>query len=218
MNPEILAAWMRRQGHFVVRTDSSYWYSAGPRVLQAFPYHWQIRPSEEEVRQLMKRYGILAIRYSTPIDHPNGMVSYHVVLHHPYTLDGLKSQTRNGIKRGLNYFNVEQISFERLATDGWLLQQDTLRRQGRLKSMSRAEWERLCRSSDGLPGFEAWAATKDRKLAAAMIICRIDDTFNVPHALSHSKYLREHVNNVLFYTVSCELLGREGIREIFFAV
>lgn len=218
MNPETFAEWMRRQGHLVVRSESSYWHSAGLRCLQAFPYHWQIRPSEAEIRHLMKEHRILALRYSTPIDHPDGLISYHVVLHHPYTLEDLKSQARNGIKRGLKCFTVEQISFERLATEGWLLQQDTLDRQNRLRSMRRAEWERICRSADGLSGFEAWAATKDHELAAALIICRIEDTFNVPYALSHRKYLREHVNNALFHAVSCEMLGREGIREIFFTV
>ena len=218
MNPETFAEWLRRQGHLVVRTDSSYWYSAGPRVLQAFPYHWQIRPSEEEIRALMKDRGIFALRYSTPIDYPNGSVSYHIALRHPYTMDGLNSKARNGVKRGLKCFNVEQISFERLAMEGWLLQEDTLCRQNRLGCMTQAEWEQLCRSADGLPGFEAWAATADSNLAAALIICRINDVFNVPYALSHRDYLREHVNNALFYTVSCEMLGRECIREIFFTV
>lgn len=218
MNPETFAEWLRRQGHHVVRTDSSYWYSAGPRTLQAFPYHWQIRPSEEEICDLMKEHNFFALRYSTPIDYPHGRVSYHVVLRRPYTLEGLKSKARNGVKRGLKSFNVEQISFERLATEGWHLQEDTLCRQNRSQCMTQVEWERICRSAEDLPGFEAWAATTDSDLAAALIICRLDDVFNVPYALSHHKYLREHVNNALFYTVSCEMLGREGIRELFFAV
>ena len=37
MNSETFAEWLRRQGHRVYRTASSYWYEAGPRVLQAFP-------------------------------------------------------------------------------------------------------------------------------------------------------------------------------------
>ena len=115
MNPETFAEWMRRQGHPVFRTHSSYWYSAGPRVLQAFPYHWLIRPGEEEVRELMLEHGIVALRYSTPMDFPGGKVSYHIVLHNPYNMETLKSQARNGVKRGLNACGIEQIPFERLA-------------------------------------------------------------------------------------------------------
>lgn len=218
MNSEIFAEWMRRQGHQVYRTASSYWYDAGPRVLQAFPYHWLITPDEKEIRDLMLRHGIAALRYSTPLDFSNGMVSYHVVLHKPYELGMLRSQARNGVKRGLEHFKVEQISFERLTTEGWVLQQDTLARQDRLRSMTREEWERLCRSADGLPGFEAWAALSNNELAGAVIICRIDDVFNVPYAMSHSRFLGDHVNNAVFYSISREMLEREGVSGVFFTV
>jgi len=218
MNAETFAEWMRRQGHRVFRTASSYWYDAGPRVLQAFPYHWLITPDEKELRDLMVGNGIAALRYSTPLDFPKGMVSYHVVLHKPYELERLRSQARNGVKRGLEHFRVEQISFERLATEGWVLQQDTLARQDRLRSMTQAKWEHLCRSADGLRGFEAWAAISNGELAGAVIICRIEDVFNVPYAMSHSRFLPDHVNNVIFYVVSREMLGREGVSGIFFTV
>jgi hypothetical protein len=75
MNAEIFARWLRRQGHHVVRTPSSYWFDAGPRVFQAFPYHWIIQPSQKELRELMRRQGTVALRYSTPFAAPDGMVS-----------------------------------------------------------------------------------------------------------------------------------------------
>jgi hypothetical protein len=218
MTPEIFAEWMRRQGHQVYRTASSYWYEAGPHVLQAFPYHWLITPDEKEIRDLLIGRGIAAVRYSTPLKSCRGKASYHVILHKPYQLDSLKTQTRNGVKRGLCHFNVEQISFERLATEGWVLQQDTLKRQDRLRSMSQAEWELLCRSAEDLPGFEAWAGISNGELAGAVIICRIDDMFNVPYAMSHSRFLCDHVNNAVFYSVSCNMLEREGVKGIFYTV
>lgn len=218
MNAETFAEWMRRQGHRVFRTASSYWYDAGPRVLQAFPYHWLITPDEKEIRDLMLKHGVISLRYSTPFDFPKGMVSYHVVLQKPYELEMLRSQARNGVKRGLDHFKVEQISFDRLATEGWVLQQDTLARQDRLRSMTRKEWQLLCLSANGLPGFEAWAAISNNELAGAVIICRIDDVFNVPYAMSHSRFLADHVNNVIFYTVSREMLGREGVSGVFYTV
>lgn len=218
MNAETFAEWMRRQGYQVFRTVSSYWYDAGPHVLQAFPYHWLITPDEKEIHKLMWEHGVLALRYSTPLDFSNGMVSYHVVLQRPYELEMLRSQARNGVKRGLDHFKVEQISFERLADEGWALQQDTLARQDRLRSMTQKEWECLCRSADDLQGFEAWAATSNGELAGAVIICRIDDVFNVPFAMSHSRFLPNHVNNVVFFSISREILGREDISGIFFTV
>lgn len=91
-------------------------------------------------------------------------------------------------------------------------------RQDRLRSMTKQEWERLCRSAEGLPGFETWAAISNNELAGAVIICRIDDVFNVPYAMSHSRFLAGHVNNAVFFTVSCEMLKRDGVNSIFFTV
>ncbi len=218
MNAEIFAEWMRRQGHQVFRTASSYWYSAGPHVLQAFPYHWLINPSEEEISGLLMRHKIVSVRYSTLLNSQIGKVSYHIILHNPYNMDNLKAQARNGVNRGLKHCRIEQISFERLATEGWVLQRDTLDRQNRLRSMTQAEWERICRSAADLPGFEAWAAVSDHELAAALIVCQIDNTWSVPYALSHRRFLNDHVNNALFYSTSCNLLARDGVEGIFFTV
>jgi hypothetical protein len=218
MNSEVFAEWLRRQGHHIYRTKSSYWYDAGPRVLQAFPYHWLIQPAEKELRQLMVTNGILSLRYSTPLEAPEGMASYHVVLHNPYNLEMLRAQARNGVKKGKGIFKVQQISFERLADEGWSLQQDTLNRQGRLSSMNQVEWQRLCLAANNLPGFEAWAAISDGQLAAALITAQVDDTYYVPFAASHRDYLRNHVNNVLFFTVSTDFLARPGINGIFFCL
>src|SRR6266508_3720598 len=214
MNAEIFAEWMRRQGRRVFRTDSSYWYEAGPRVLQAFPYHRLIRPSQEEIRSLFK-HGIFALRYSTPLDFPDGKVSFHILFNHPYDLASLDRKVRKKIRHALERFSVERISLERLANEGWILQQDTLDRQGRSRSMTQIEWENLCRAGKDLPGFEAWAAVLDGELAAALLFCCVDDKGTFLYSLSHRKYLSDHVNYLLFYTVASDLLQRKGISDIF---
>lgn len=214
MNAEIFAEWMRRQGHRVFQTESSYWYEAGPRVLQAFPYHRLIRPSQQEIRSLTKQ-GILALRYSTPLDFPDGKASYQLVFRNPYTLDLLNRKVRSDIKRGMDHFGIEQIPFERLAKEGWILQKDTLERQNRSRSMTQEQWERLCLAGKDLPGFEAWAAISEGELAAALLVCSIEDRGTFLYSLSHRRYLSDRVNNALFYVVSCDLLERDGISEIF---
>ena len=218
MNADVFAEWLRRQGHRVIRSASSYWYDAGPRVYQAFPYHWLIRPSAGELRALTLGRGVAALRYSTPLDGPRGLISYHIVLRNPYNLEMLRHQARNGVRRGLGLFQVERIPFERLADEGWRLQADTLARQGRTKAMREAEWQGVCRAAVELPGFEAWGALREGELAAALLTGRIDDMCYVPYALSHSRFLRDHVNNALFYAVSQELLARDGVAGIFFTL
>lgn len=218
MNVDSYVEFLRRQGHRIYRTESSYWFDAGPRVLQAFPFHWVISPSEQELRKLLVDNGILSLRYSTPLEADEGKASYHVILHNPYNLDMLRSQARNGVKKGMSLYQVERIPFERLADEGWILQQDTLDRQGRLSAMTQSEWKRLCLAASDLPGFEAWAAIHQGELAAALITNQMDDTFCVPYAASHRKFLSQHVNNVLFYVVSTNFLARPGINGIFFTL
>ena len=55
MNPDIFSEWLRRQDYVVVKTASSYWYDAWPRVFQAYPYHWVIQPDQEEIERLLWR-------------------------------------------------------------------------------------------------------------------------------------------------------------------
>ena len=54
MNAEIFSEWLRRQGYIVVKTESSYWYDAWPRVFQAYPYHWVIQPEQAEINALLR--------------------------------------------------------------------------------------------------------------------------------------------------------------------
>ena len=218
MNAEIFAEWLKRQGYKVFHTESSYWYNAGPKVLQAFPYHWLITPGKEEIKTLMIKNNVAALRYSSPADSMTGKLSYHYVLQNCYNLETLNSKARNGVKRGLECFAIERIPFERLATEGWILQEDTLIRQNRPGSMTRKQWENLCLAAKDLQGFEVFAAISGGELAAAVIVCRIDDIYNVPFAMSHCRFLRNHVNNALFFSFCCELLNRDKVKSIFFTV
>jgi hypothetical protein len=218
MNIDTFSNWLTRQGYQVIKSKSSYWYNAGPRVLQAFPYHKLISPDKEELDDLLLHKGNLAVRYSSPVNSSRGMISYHVMLHKPYTLDILRPQARNGVKRGLENCRIEQITMNQLAEDGWALQEDTLIRQDRTRSMKKEEWELICKATSDLPGFEAWAALVDNSLAACLLVARINDIYCVPYAVCHHIFLNLHVNNALFFTVSSDLLSRPGIREIFFSL
>jgi len=219
MNTENFVKWQRNQGHRVIRTESSFWCEAGPRTFQAFPYHHLIQPTEKELQSLMLKHGIMALRYSLPFEVPTGMVSYHVVLSNPYNLESLGKSARRWIRQGLKHCVVEPISFERLAGEGWGLQKDTLDRQCRSSSMNESDWRKLCLSADGLPGFEAWGALVEGSLAAALLTSRIGDRCYMLYSLSLRKFLEEcYANYAIFYSVSCEMLSRPGINEIFFTV
>ena len=138
MNAEIFAEWLRIQGYRVIRTSSSYWYEVSPRVYQAFPYHWIIKPTEEELLFFLKQNRAIALRYSAPVNYRLGRISYHATYDkRSYRLEDLDRRARQNVRKGLKNCRIEPISFARLAKDGWMLEVDTAKRQGRQMKTSK---------------------------------------------------------------------------------
>ena len=219
MNPEIFAEWLRLQGYIIYRSPSSYWFNQGPRVLQAFPYHWLIRPSEEELSDLMKSKKALGLRYSTPLDAAQGTISYHAVYEQAdYDLENLGKWARKNVRRGLNHCRVEPISFQRLADEGFALQLDTLDRQGRRLGLKKGAWARRCLSAARLPGFEAWGALVEGKLAASVMTFPMNDCMYMLYQQCHRDYLADHVNNALSFVVTQTLIRRPQVKSIFYGL
>jgi hypothetical protein len=219
VNADSFAEWLRRQGYRVLRTPSSYWYEAGSRVYQAFPYHWLIEPTDGELRGLLVRNNAIALRYSAPVTAPRGKVSYHVVCDdRAYDLPSLNRQARQNVRRGLRYVQVEPIPMSRLATEGWKLRQDSLERQGRVGAETEEWWQRLCMSAEDLPGFEAWGAIHDGELVASFLAFICDDHFTLPHEQSASAHLQHRTNNAIFFAVTQEAFRRPDTSEVFFCL
>ena len=219
MNAEIFAEWLRRQGHSVVKTTSSYWFDAAPRVYQAFPYHWVIKPPDEELLNLLREKRALALRYSTTADNPVGCISYHTVCdQHNYTLNELHSGSRQNVRKGLNNCSIEQLSFEYIAKKGWLLEKDTASRQGRNTTLSEEQWHHRYMAAADLPGFEAWGALVDDQLAAALLVVQIDNCYEIISQQSLRNYLKTRVNHALTFAVTQKIMNRDGTRFIHYGV
>lgn len=219
MKPEVFAEWLHRQRLTVVHTPSSYWVEFGPGVFQAFPYHWTITPSIEEVQTLLSQKRAIGLRYSTPIDASEGMLSYHSVISDKlYGIERLSANSRSKVRRGLKRCRVEQISLDRLAEDGWLLQVDTLTRQGRRDSLNQTGWQRICLAAKGLPGFEAWAAFVDKNVAATILTAQVDGVCYLLYPQSHRRYFGEYVNNALCFEITRYMLSRPDVDEIFYGL
>lgn len=219
MNAEVFSEWLRRQGHRVERTETSAWYEASPRVYQAFPYHWRIRPSEAELETLLRRRGALALRCSTPPDTPGGCPSYHVVCDdRGYGLERLERRTRRNVATGLERCRVEPIPVERLAEEGWALEEDSARRQGRQTGLSERTWRARYRAAAALPGFEAWGALVDGRLAAALLAFRMDDCCELLSQQCRSEFLDARVNHALTFVATQAILRRPEVRTIFYTL
>jgi len=219
MTPDVFAEWLRRQGHHVARTSSSYWFNQGPRCYQAFPYHWLIDPPDEELENFLRDNGALALRYSTSLGAATGRLSYHMVYEKPsYGFEDLGKWARKNVRRGLKNCSVEAISFDLLAKEGWSLQEDTLHRQGRSSGLSENKWRNMCDASASLPGFQAWGAFVSGRLAASVITFRLGDWCYMLYQQCRREYLTAHVNNALSFTVTQAMIGRDGVRAILYSL
>ena len=215
MTPEVFAEWFRRQGYRVIRTRSTYWVEAGPRVFQAIPYHWVIRPAEEELREFLRQENAIGLRYSTPMDAEVGSCSYHVVYDRPsYSLKDVDASIRSKVRRGLEACVVGPISFDRYSREGWPIEQDTHERQGRHTRHGRAAWERMMAAAEGLEGFEVWGAEVEGRLAAGLMFLQVDDCISLLYQQSLREFLPLRVNNALLFGVTGALAARPGIHLI----
>jgi hypothetical protein len=219
LTSDVFAEWLRRQGTDVVRSATGYWHAQGPRVYQAFPYHALVTPFDDELQALLRERGGLGLRYSTPLASSDGCLSYHVVCQDKsYGLDTLSPWSRKSVRRGLRDCEVERITFERLADDGWSLQCDTLERQDRSVALTREVWRARCQAGIDLPGFEAWGTLADGRLVASATTCRIDDCVYILSQQSSTEFLARQVNSALTFVVTRTMLGRLGVQAVFYGL
>lgn len=219
MNADILSEWFHRQGYRVARTDSSYWYEAGPGVYQAFPFHWVIHPSEAELRDLLKKQKAVAVRYSAPVDSGCGCISYHTIFNKDdYTLDLLDRRTRQNVRRGLKHCEVKPLSCERYAYEGWHLEADTMDRQRRQGNQCRETWYHRCMAMADLPGFEIWGAIVDGQIAASLLTFQMGKCCEMITQQCRREFLIARVNNALTYTVTQNMVRRPGTQTVFYSL
>jgi hypothetical protein len=219
MTAEIFAEWLRRQGHRVLQTPSSYWYDQGPRVFQAFPYHRLITPSREELEQFLVRSRAIGLRYSAPVDSAEGMISYHTVYEGAsYTLTDIPIKPRYRVRTALKHFRIEPISLERMAEEGWQVRLETLQRQGRERDEDARWWRRLCETAAGLDGFETWGAHAGDTLAATLLAFTCEGCCAILYHQSRSEFLTRGVNNALTYVFTQTALARDEVRSMFYGV
>ena len=220
MNPEIYSEWLRRQGKRVLRTASSYWNTEAFGVYRAFPEHWTIEPSRDELRELTLHHRAIALRYSAPAGAARTTTNgYHVVYTGAdYDFEALSGWARKNVRRGLYSCDVRPIPFYRYVEEGWELRQDTLARQGRRLRESREDWTRRYSAAADLSGFAVWAAEVNDRLAATLMTFQMNNWAYMVYQQCHRDFLREHVNNALSFVVTQHLIRNLGVRGVYYGM
>jgi hypothetical protein len=185
----------------------------------AFPWHRLIRPSEDELKDLLWREKAVALRFNAPADSCQGALSYDVVLdRESYDIRCVSSSGRNQVRRALERCEVARISFERYGREGWLLEADTRDRQGRASPGGRDAWGRMVAAAADLEGFEAWGATVGGRLASALMVAQVDDCAHILYQQSHREFLPLGVNAAFTFAVTLALRQRPGVRMIHYGL
>ena len=211
--------WLRRQGHHVIATRSSFWYDVAPGIYQAFPYHWQIQPDNEEMKEALTHSRSFGLRYSTPLSAPEGISSYHVMLENPgYNEMMLAKKARYDVRKGREMGAIEPISLSELAAHGWQARLETLIRQKRQTAETRTQWQRLCESAEGLPGFEAWGIRHQGQLVSSLLAYVTPSCASILYQQSLSAFLKGRVNNALTFGFSHDVMTKRKIPQIFYGL
>jgi hypothetical protein len=218
MTPSTYADFLRRTGHTVIQTGTTFWFDVSRRrIWQAFPYHRPAEVTNAEVRELLVRYRFVAARFPTTLTNP-GLDSYrHVCDTKPHGLNLLSKKSRNQTRRGLETLEVRQVSFSELAESGIEAQLSTLSRQQRTTpNLLMEQWKLFCREAAQTPGFLAWGAYHKERLGGYLISFQIEDCANISILRSCSDELSVHPNNCLVFVATQSLLTREDVREVSF--
>ncbi|MCU0558703.1 MAG: GNAT family N-acetyltransferase [Desulfobacterales bacterium] len=219
MNADIFAEWILRQGHKTYRSPSSYWFDAGPRTYQAFPFHWVISPQPGELEEVLRQCRAIALRCSTPIESAYGYPSYHVVQDDKdYHFHSMNKKTRQNIRNGLRRFQIEEISIREYADSSWRLQMDTVERQKRDEFVSEREWRRRYMAADGLAGFYAWGAVGDGKIVATMFAFVSEKCCQFISTQCDRAYLKSKVNNALSFAATRDAFENKSAESVFYAL
>jgi hypothetical protein len=178
-----------------------------------------IDPGKNELSELFSRHRSVALRYSMPQESTRGCPSYAIVFEGgDYTLAVMGHRTRKNVRKGLRECKIEPITFQALVDEAWDLRLDAFDRQGRHRFISRDSWRKRYLTATDLPGFQAWGARVENRLAGYAVTFQMGDCLCILDHQSHRQYHELNINNALTYVVSEQGASSPGVRTLFYGL
>lgn len=198
-------------GHKTYSSASSDWIEIQRGMLLSVPFHRIITPSESELEKLFADSKVLGVRFPTV---PNGYgfnSSLTMCRKADYGMSSLTSKARNQVRKGQNNFEIRDVSYPELLTDGLGLNKKTFARQKRDDPKSDEKvWEKICGACFSVAGVKVYGAYYEKRLAAYMIVLETATAAEIIIQNSDSDLLSLCPNNVLAYTVTSKYLSANG--------
>ena len=211
---------LRAQGFNVIETASCYWHDRGvrqeigPQWVHFFvggPPHHPVSPSSLELAEVFAKSRAFGVKYVTS-RADEGKASYHFICADPsYDLQSLKKKARNQTRRGLERCKIEKIVFDFLHAAGMGLMRDSWERRGRGVTVSDAWWRRFCEAAPKFKDAEAFGASAEGQLAAFVTTVIIEGVCYIGFVYSLRALLWAHPNNALIFTITRDMLYRDGV-------
>jgi hypothetical protein len=179
MTADVYSKFLTRLGHTVIQTGPTFWFDVSFRVWQAFRFHRPVDPLAGGIRHLLVRHRFMAARFPVSVGLPGYDTGRLVCDTKDYDLSSLTKKARNQTRRGLESFEIREVSPVDLSEAGVEAHVETLSRQQRVKPRQLIDrWKRFCREAAQTPGFSAWAAYGKERLAAYLVSFQIEDCCN----------------------------------------
>lgn len=215
---EPFAHFLATTGHRVLCGAGAYWYDASPGFFLSLPSHRQLRPSADELRDLLGNQPCAGVRFPAPLDGP-GKLSYQIVCDtRGYRIEGLGANVRSKVRRGLRRCTVAPVPFATIAAEGVAADLDTLSRQRRAVRLDGPAWQCFWDAAGATAGMEGWAVYVGAEMAAFLVSVQFDDCVEFLLARSRSDYLDAYPNNALIFQVVREMLVHRNLRQITFGL
>jgi hypothetical protein len=216
MNVENYQRFLEAIGHRIITSSSGYWSDVAQGFYESTPPFRVLSLDQAEIDELFGHQGVIGLKYPAPEGHVGKRSWFYLCQGEGYDLERLHPKMRNKVRQGLRNCSVRPVSFECLKDHGLLLNQDTLKRQGRDDPTfsQPARWAHLCQAGHQIEGAAAWGAFLGDQLAAYMITFVIDGYCNILHQMSRLDTLASRANNALAFVATREMLASPGIKGV----
>jgi len=216
MKAEEYVEYNREKGTKIIETDGIYWSRARPFFYENIPVLIPVDASPSQLVRVILKGSYLAVLMHSR-NRANRLTFKSVCDDPDYDLEKLSLNARKNVRRGLRNCSVRQIDLDFLAREGNGINRSALTRQGRSSSGDMgtpSKWRRKMDTCKRYDDIQAWGAFVDNSLAAYALCIVIEDYCEINNFMSHTRFLSHYPGRALMYTVTREMLGRQGIKRV----
>ncbi|CAN5738259.1 hypothetical protein BH24ACT4_BH24ACT4_01200 [soil metagenome] len=173
-----------------------------------------VAPVTTAERREMFRHRRLVLQHHHRVEDPARANACLYLCEDPdYSLDGLSSNNRSKVRRGLKRLDVRQVEPSEVAASGYPAYSDTRGRHG-MPHMTSRQFTDLWGPRRLSASHEVWGAIGPEGIVAFGEVHLCGRWASLSATVSADRALRDYPNQALFFTLLSDLMGRPGIESV----